>query len=90
MRQQLHQGLVSNTALDHVWGLMGSGHDLHPRLVNVAETLGFLEGNHNTTVKSPNTENLQQYPALYMLMYLLTNTVLFTFFTKAKGYFVTS
>lgn len=42
--QELHQGLVSHTTLHHIGCLVGTGHDLDPRLVNVAETFGFLFG----------------------------------------------
>lgn len=44
MGQELHQGLVSHTTLHYIGRLMGPGHDLDPRLVNVAETFGFLFG----------------------------------------------
>ena len=42
MRQKLHQGIVTHAALHNIGSLVGSRHDLHPCLVNVAEPLGFL------------------------------------------------
>ena len=43
VREQLPQSLVPHTALHHIGVLVGLGQDLHPRLVDVLETLGFLE-----------------------------------------------
>ena len=42
MRQQLTQRLVTDAALHDVRHLVRTRHDLHPRLVDVAETLCFL------------------------------------------------
>jgi len=42
MGQQLHHGVVTNTAVDNVRVLVSSLHNLQPRLVNVAEPLRFL------------------------------------------------
>ena len=47
--QQLAQGLVSYTTLDHIGGFMGLGHNLHPGLVNAREPLGFLRGKKQFT-----------------------------------------
>ena len=41
--QQLAQRLVPHAALDNVGHLVGLGHDLHPRLVDVLETFCLLE-----------------------------------------------
>ena len=44
VRQELGQGVVTHAALHHVGVLVGTLHDLLPRLVNVGKTLGFLKG----------------------------------------------
>ena len=42
VRQQLAKGLISNTTLDHIGYFMCLSENLHPRFVNVLETLGLL------------------------------------------------
>ena len=42
VREKLAKCLVSNTTNNHIGCLMSFGHDLHPRLVNVLKSLGFL------------------------------------------------
>lgn len=40
--QQLPHGLISDTALNHIWYLMCPCHNLHPRLIYIGKALGFL------------------------------------------------
>lgn len=42
VRKKLVESIIAHTTLHHVGCLMGPGHDLDPRLVNVGESLGFL------------------------------------------------
>ena len=42
MRQQLTQRVVAHAAQNHVGVLVRALHDLHPRLVDVGESLGLL------------------------------------------------
>ena len=48
VREKLTHCLVSYAAGDYVGSLVGLGQDLHPRLVNVAESFGFL---HRKSIK---------------------------------------
>ena len=43
VRQQLAESFVANAAVDDVRRLVRLLHDLHPRLVDVRESLGFLK-----------------------------------------------
>lgn len=45
VRQQLAQRVVTHAASHHIGVLMRSLHDLHPSLVDIAKSLGFLQMN---------------------------------------------
>ena len=68
--QQLPESLVSDTALDDVGSLVSLGHDLHPGLVNVLETFGFLEerGSCNRAMHKEAAGSLSPWEAAWLCL----------------------
>lgn len=59
MRKKLPKGVIPHTALYNIRVLFGTVHNLHPRLVNLSKSLGFLwvtESDNVTKLVSKSSE----------------------------------